>query len=54
MQCDGAFLAVADHGVRSDDVLFGVGRKDQFHVERLAAVGHLHDGFRHVFVGELF
>ena len=54
VQRDGTLLAVADHGVRGDDVLAGVGREDQFHVERLAAVGHLHDGLRHVLVGELF
>ena len=54
VQRDGTLLAVADHGVRGDDVLAGVGREDQFHVERLAAVGHLHDGLRHVLAGELF
>ena len=53
MQRDGTLLAVADHRVRGDDVLPGVGREDQLDVQRLAAVGHLHDGFGDIGVGQL-
>ena len=50
---DGTLLAVADHRVRGDDVLPGVGREDQFDIQRLTAVGHLHDRLGDVGIGQL-
>ena len=50
---DGTLLAVADHRMRGDDVFPGIGREDQLDIQRLTAVGHLHDGFGDVGVGQL-
>ena len=47
-----ALFAVADHGVGRDDVLFGIGRIDQFDVQRLIGVGEFDDRFADVLVGQ--
>lgn len=51
VQRHGTLLAVADDGAGRDDVFAGVGRIDQFDVQRLHGVGHADDGFGHVVVG---
>ena len=53
MQDDRALLAVADLGMRRDDVFAGVGRVDQIDVERLHGVGRMDDRARNVVIREL-
>ena len=52
VQHDAALLPVADDCVRRDDVLLGIGRIDEFDVERLVRVGQLDDGSGDIRVGQ--
>ena len=50
---DHTFLPVADQGVCRDDVLPGVGREDEFDVERLTTVAEADSRLRDIPVGKL-